>query len=209
VAVASTDAGPHGRADCHAWHAQLAEVFVYEYLRRSLGEATITPASWVSTSRRLVFPDDDHKGDDRAGYDFTFVDHQNRLGGATERGPLTYYVEVKGQLSPTKKSIYLTDNEWRTCRLVHERGPDEPPAVYVLVVVCLAPEPVRILYWLEDPYHLMNQGLVNVRPDRLAVVVNVPPLHTRGVDPATGADVLVPFHGVAPLPRQAMMAFNA
>jgi hypothetical protein len=183
---------------------------VYEYLRRSLGADVVTADHWVSGSRGVFVPGGDGGGDDRLGYDMVVHDATGRLG---RPGPTTYYIEVKGQLSPTKKTIYLTDNEWRTCRAVHEgdaparasRAPapawaGQPGAasVYVVVVVCLAPDPVRVLYWLEDPYALMTQGLIAIKPDRLAMLVNVPPLHVRARDPASGADAIIPAPPLLP-----------
>ena len=166
---------------------------MFEYLQRSLGRETVTLDNWVSGTRKVFYPDA-APGDDRLGYDIVVHDRDGRLGASR---PTTYYLEVKGQLSATKKTVYITDNEWRTCRSVHEAasGPEAATAaeatVYVVVIVCLAPDPVRILYWLEDPYKLMSEGLLNVRPDRLAMVVNVPPLHLKSRDPETGADVLI------------------
>ena len=170
---------------------QLGEAFVFEYLRRTLGPDVVTLDCWVSGTRQIYYPDTG-RGDDRLGYDMVVHDRTGALAGA----PTTYYLEVKGQLSATKKTVYITDNEWRTCRSIHEASASlaagaVPEAVYVVVIVCLAPDPVSILYWLENPYRLMNQGLLNVRPDRLAMVVNVPPLHMRGSNPDTGAQTLV------------------
>ena len=96
--------------------------------------------------------------DDRVGYDFSFVDEKGLFGGP--KG-CRYLIEAKGILT-LRNAVHLSSKEWRVAQDAHNRK--DGLAVYIVVVVLLQKNP-SILYWIEDPVYLLNNGVLSLIPN--------------------------------------------
>jgi len=150
----------------------LAELFVFHYLKKN-SQTTSNPFDencWISSARMHYFPlSDELTCQNDAGYDFVYNDKEGALGG----GPAIYYIEVKGQMTESRRGTLITGHEWKVAqgfsrRAAQEEGDQKEQTklkeVYVLAIVALTPLPPKILFWLEDPPALHAQSLLVLQP---------------------------------------------
>ena len=102
------------------------------------------------------------EGDNTLGFDFEYIDTTGALGDPG----LHYMFEIKGQSAEWKRVLFMSSNEYNCCVRAHK---ERERKRYVVVVVCLHPEPARIMFWLEDPEMMRMEGHLEMRPDGYTV----------------------------------------
>ncbi len=106
----------------------IGELIAYDWL---VAQFAVTPASWVSSNRRFMFPDD--AGDDGLGYDFQVPRRRGR--------PRLY--EVKSSSQTDSLSFELTDVEIRTAQ--EHVGKGDYQVIFIRDVLNSATRSVHIL----------------------------------------------------------------
>eukprot|EP01113_Clastostelium_recurvatum_P030684 TRINITY_DN3749_c0_g1_i4.p1 TRINITY_DN3749_c0_g1~~TRINITY_DN3749_c0_g1_i4.p1 ORF type:complete len:206 (-),score=29.70 TRINITY_DN3749_c0_g1_i4:144-761(-) len=141
---------------------QMAECVVYHYLNKRQHNGSTF--EWVSNTRNLVNPRSSNCADDK-GYTFWFSDSPrggpggHPHAGTRTRPPVaptanTYYLAVKGHISPEVSQFTLNEDEWEVASTCRDGG----LVKYIVVGVLLYPQPARLMYWIENPWSLLKSS---------------------------------------------------
>jgi len=113
-------------------------------------------------SIRFWSPRSSNCGDDK-GYDFWFTDlYTGESSNSSSSPTTTYYLHVKGHISPDVREFILDDQQWEVANECCKEGGSK----YIIVGVLLYPHPARLMYWIENPFSLLKSSPIKFQIDR-------------------------------------------